>query len=193
MFEPGSALRLKIFRTTVILHIYSKPSVRVSVGLAQNDRMCQSSLTAEWSDVYVLPPVCQPLSACPPCEAAEGRSFSLVVVLVSSLCEKPSAVLTCTRAARAQLDSLHVWFVRNTRADTKLVVSCRFDIDRENKLKSPSCHESPIPHRRLVSFRILKGGSCCCSSQRKVSLQHPQLFVFKRHYQKTGESGVIQL
>lgn len=82
------------------------------------------------SGVRVLPPVCQPLSACPPCEAAEGRSFSLVVVLVSSLCETPSAVLTCTRgahAARAHSSTCAV--LPHTHADTKLIESCRFGID----------------------------------------------------------------
>lgn len=36
--EPGVALKLQISRTATLLHIYSKPSVRASIGLAPNDR-----------------------------------------------------------------------------------------------------------------------------------------------------------
>lgn len=52
--------------------------------------------------MHVLVPVCQPLSARPPGEAAERRSFSVLVELVSSLCEKASVVLTRGERARGQ-------------------------------------------------------------------------------------------
>lgn len=134
----------------MIPYIYSKPSVCVWIG-ARNGRKWQPSFNNR-SGVHALPPVCQLLSACPPCEA--GRSFSLVVVLVSSLCAAPSAVLTCTRAAHARA------ILRHTH--TKLIESRGVDIDwkTSSNLYPASSSEAPVTQRS-------ESGSCCCNIHRK--------------------------